>query len=1006
LPAKKIRIAELAKELGLTNKEALDLSKSMGIDVRNVSSSMEDAQADRVRRKAEREGLKRDAQPEEEKPVKKAAAKKAATKKAAAPKADAESADGEKAPAKKAPAKKAAAKKAAAPKVDIDSPVETPPAEATSETVASSNVSEVAPPSEPTVQTPPTSDVGSGAETLEPQAKVSAPVAGVEEATPSTPVAGDAEDKPAAKFISSGRPTPGASAPRPPINQQPTVRPAPPAGRAPLPPGMPPQRPGGAAPGGRPIPPPPGPMSPTGRPIPPPPGGRVPPGGARPGSPSGFRPGPGARPGGGPGFRPGPGGARPGGPGGRPGGPGGARPGGPGGARPGFGPRPAGAGAPGARPGGAPGAGAGAGGPRPGGGPGGGPGGPRNGQRRAPRKKSRARRRREFDELQPQFTSYSNSNAPVPEGTIIIERGWSAQEFAPKLNRTAADVVRYLLEHGEMVTATMSLGDEQMELFAMEVGAEILLVDPGQQQETELQALFDDSDDDDETMQEWRPPVITVMGHVDHGKTTLLDKIRSANVVSGEAGGITQHIGAYQVEKDGKRITFIDTPGHAAFSKMRMRGAQVTDIVVLMVAADDGVMPQTIEAINHARAADVPIVVAVNKIDKENADPQRVLTQLAEYELVPEAWGGDTIVVEMSAQQNLGIDDLLEQLNVVAELEELTANPQGRAKGVVLEANLDIGRGPVATVLVDKGTLKVGDPIVAGAAWGKVRALINERGEQIKEAGPSTPVQVLGLASVPQAGDEFRAAPDEKTARVVGESRGQTRRVLNQRGDARVQTGVKLEDIFSQIQAGEVATLNLVIKADVQGSLEAVTESLRKLERDEVKVAFVHRGVGGITENDITLAAATNATLIGFNVRPDRKSRDLAEAEKVEIRTYEIIYKLLEDMERAMLGLLAPEFEEVVTGEAEVREIFRVPKLGAIAGCFVRTGVVTRGTKVRFLREGTIIWKGSIQSLRRFKDDAREVREGFECGIGLSDFQDLKPGDIIETFEEREIARV
>jgi translation initiation factor IF-2 len=1004
LPAKKIRIAELAKELGLTNKEALDLSKSMGIDVRNVSSSMEDAQADRVRRKAEREGLKRDAQPEEDKPVKKTAAKKAATKKAAAPKADAESADGEKAPAKKAPAKKAAAKKAAAPKVDVDSPVDTPPAEATSETVASSNVSEVAPPSEPTVQTPPTSDVGSSAETLEPQAKVSADEPAGGETSAEAPKATPSEG--GARFISSGRPTPGASTPRPPINQQPTVRPAPPAGRAPLPPGMPPQRPGGAAPGGRPIPPPPGPMSPTGRPIPPPPGGRVPPGGARPGSPSGFRPGPGARPGGGPGFRPGPGGARPGGPGGRPGGPGGARPGGPGGARPGFGPRPAGAGAPGARPGGAPGAGAGAGGPRPGGGPGSGPGGPRNGQRRAPRKKSRARRRREFDELQPQFTSYSNSNAPVPEGTIIIERGWSAQEFAPKLNRTAADVVRYLLEHGEMVTATMSLGDEQMELFAMEVGAEILLVDPGQQQETELQALFDDSDDDDETMQEWRPPVITVMGHVDHGKTTLLDKIRSANVVSGEAGGITQHIGAYQVEKDGKRITFIDTPGHAAFSKMRMRGAQVTDIVVLMVAADDGVMPQTIEAINHARAADVPIVVAVNKIDKENADPQRVLTQLAEYELVPEAWGGDTIVVEMSAQQNLGIDDLLEQLNVVAELEELTANPQGRAKGVVLEANLDIGRGPVATVLVDKGTLKVGDPIVAGAAWGKVRALINERGEQIKEAGPSTPVQVLGLASVPQAGDEFRAAPDEKTARVVGESRGQTRRVLNQRGDARVQTGVKLEDIFSQIQAGEVATLNLVIKADVQGSLEAVTESLRKLERDEVKVAFVHRGVGGITENDITLAAATNATLIGFNVRPDRKSRDLAEAEKVEIRTYEIIYKLLEDMERAMLGLLAPEFEEVVTGEAEVREIFRVPKLGAIAGCFVRTGVVTRGTKVRFLREGTIIWKGSIQSLRRFKDDAREVREGFECGIGLSDFQDLKPGDIIETFEEREIARV
>ena len=984
MPVKKIRIAELAKELGLTNKEALDLSKTMGIDVRNVSSSMEDAQADRVRRKAEREGLKRDVQPEEEKPAKKAAAKKAAVKKA-----DAEPVDGE-APVKKAAAKKAPAKKAAAaPGVADDKPV----------------VEESAP--APVVETPapspaPAPVVEAPAPVAAPVVETPAPVVETPAETPAPPAAPAGESR----VISSGRPSPTSGIPRPPINPMPSARPAP-STRPPqgLPPGMPPRGPSGA-PGARPVPPPPGPMSASGRPIPPPPGGRVAPGGPRPGGPSGFRPGPGSRPGpGGPRGPGGPGGPRTGGPGGPrgPGGPGGPRPGGPGGARPGFAPRPGapGAGGPGARPGG-PGAGGPGSGPR----PGGGPGGPRNGQRRAPRKKSRARRRREFDELQPQFTSYSNSNAPVPEGTIIIERGWSAQEFAPKLNRTAADVVRYLLEHGEMVTATMSLGDDQMELFALEVGAEILLVDPGQQQETELQALFDDSDDDDETLQQSRPPVITVMGHVDHGKTTLLDRIRSANVVSGEAGGITQHIGAYQVEKDGKKVTFIDTPGHAAFSKMRMRGAQVTDIVVLVVAADDGVMPQTIEAINHARAADVPIVVAVNKIDKDNADPQRVLTQLAEYELVPEAWGGDTIVVEMSAQQNLGIDDLLEQLTVVAELEELTANPVGRAKGVVLEANLDIGRGPVATVLVDKGTLKVGDPIVAGAAWGKVRALINERGEQVKEAGPSTPVQVLGLSSVPQAGDEFRAAPDEKTARVVGDSRGHTRRVLNQRGDARVQSGVKLEDIFSQIQSGEVATLNLVIKADVQGSLEAVTESLRKLEREEVKVAFVHRGVGGITENDITLAAATNATIIGFNVRPDRKSRDLAESEKVAIRTYEIIYKLLEDMERAMLGLLAPEFEEVVTGEAEVREIFRVPKLGAIAGCFIRTGVITRGTKVRFLRDGTIIWKGSIQSLRRFKDDVREVREGFECGIGLSDFQDLKPGDLIETFEEREIARV
>ncbi|MEO5898938.1 MAG: translation initiation factor IF-2 [Ilumatobacteraceae bacterium] len=595
----------------------------------------------------------------------------------------------------------------------------------------------------------------------------------------------------------------------------------------------------------------------------------------------------------------------------------------------------------------------------------------------------------------------------MPEGTIVFERGVSAQEFAPRLNRSAADVIRFLMQNGEMVTATMSLTDEQMELFGLEIGADLLLVDPGQQQELELQAMFDDSDDDIESLQEQRAPVITVMGHVDHGKTTLLDRIRHANVVSGEAGGITQHIGAYMVTTDtGDKVTFIDTPGHAAFTKMRQRGAEVTDIVVLVVAADDGVMPQTIEAINHARAAEVPIVVALNKIDKANADPQRVLSELSEQGLVAESWGGDTIVVEMSAQQDLGIDDLLAQLVVVAELEELTANPTGRAKGVVLEANLDTGRGPVATILVDKGTLKVGDPIVAGGAWGRVRAMIDDTGKQIKEAGPSTPVQVLGLQSVPNAGDEFRAADNEKTARTVGEAREQRFRLKAQRGDARVQKGVKLEDIFSQIQSGEAATLNLVLKADVQGSLEAVTESLRRLERDDVKLAFVHRGVGGITENDINVAAISNATLIGFNVRPDRKARELADQEGVEVRLYEVIYKLLEDIERAMVGMLAPEFEEVVTGEAEVREIFRVPRIGAIAGCYVLSGQITRGSKVRFLREGTIIWKGSINSLKRFKDDAREVREGFECGIGLSDFQDLKPGDIIETFEEREVARV
>ena len=954
----------------------------MGIGVKTQSSTIIDQQADRVRTKAQREGLVRDAQPEEPKPVKKAA------KKAVAKKSDGDAS--EKTPVKKAVAKKAVAKKAVAKKAVAKKAV-------ASKTVASNDVVET--------PSPAVSDPTSSLATAD---VVDAPKSAVAHAPVISSARPIKSPAPVARTAPVAQPAPATPAP---VDVAPVApAPAPTAPVAPTAPSAPIAR---TAPSGRPIPPPPG----SSRPIPPPPGGARRPGDTGASRPPLTRPiGPSTgRPGGGAGARTGrlsstalgrgpvgtggpmrpsaPGSARPGGPGARPGGPGGRPPFG-GGARPG-GP---GTGA-GARPGGP-----GAGGPgRPGGGR---PGGPGGGQRRAPKKKSRARRRQDFDEMLPQTpTSYTASHAAVPEGIIIIERGSSAQEFAPKLNRTSADVVRFLLEHGEMVTATMTLADEQMELFALEVSAEILLVDPGQQEEMELQAMFDDSDDDDEILQQPRSPIITVMGHVDHGKTTLLDRIRSTSVVSGEAGGITQHIGAYQVVKDGKSITFIDTPGHAAFTKMRARGAQVTDIVVLMVAADDGVMPQTIEAISHARAAEVPIVVAINKIDKDNADVQRVLAQLAENQLTPEAWGGETIVVEMAAQSGLGVDDLLEQLSVLSEVEEFTANPTGRAKGIVLEAQLDIGRGPVATVLVDKGTLKVGDPIVAGAAWGKVRALINDRGEQIKEAGPSTPVQVLGLSAVPNAGDEFRSAPNEKTAKTVAESREQRYRTLNQRGDARVQRGVKLEDIFSQIQAGEVATLNVIIKSDVHGSLEAVTESLRKLERDDVRAAFVHRAVGAITENDIALAAATNATLIGFNVRPDRKVRDMAAAEGVEIRTYEIIYKLIEDIEKAMKGMLAPEFEEVVTGEAEVREIFRAPKVGAIAGCSVRMGVVTRGSKVRFLRDGTIIWKGAINTLRRFKDDVREVREGFECGISLTDFQDLKEGDIIETFELRQIAR-
>ena len=963
--AKILRVHELAKELGMTNQETLDLCGKLGVGVKTQSSTIIDQQADRVRARAERDGLKRDVQPEEPKSVKKAA-KKAAPKKVAE---DGSEEKPVKKAAKKAVAKKAPAKKAAAKKSDA----------------ASEAVVETAPAAEQT-------------------AVVESHAAPITSARPVTSAAPITSARPVGKVAPVPAPAPVEPVAPAPV-QSGSATPTEPSAASPAPTAPRPPQPPRVGPSGRPIPPPPG----SGRPIPPPPGrpggapgaGR-PPMGGRPGGPGAGRPagpGAGARTGRIPASALGRGPVGTGGPL-RPSGPGTRGPGGPGAGRPSGPGRPAGPGA--GRPGGGPGGPGGPGGGR----PGGGPGGRGSGQRRSPKKKSRARRRQDFDEMLPQATtSYSQSNAPVPEGVIIIERGSSAQEFAPKLNRTSADVVRYLMEHGEMVTATMTLADEQMELFALEVGAELLLVDPGQQEEMELQALFDDSDDDTPELQQPRSPIITVMGHVDHGKTTLLDRIRSANVVSGEAGGITQHIGAYQVEKDGKSITFIDTPGHAAFTKMRARGAQVTDIVVLMVAADDGVMPQTVEAISHARAAEVPIVVAINKIDKDNADVPRVMAQLAENELTPEAWGGETIVVEMAAQSGLGVDDLLEQLSVVSEVGELTANPTGRAKGIVLEAQLDIGRGPVATVLVDKGTLKVGDPIVAGAAWGKVRALINDKGQQIKEAGPSTPVQVLGLSAVPGAGDEFRAAPNEKTARTVAESREQRYRTLSQRGDARVQRGVKLEDIFTQIQAGEVATLNVIVKADVHGSLEAVTESLRKLERDEVRAAFVHRAVGAITENDIALAAATNATLIGFNVRPDRKVRDLAEAEGVEIRTYEIIYKLIEDIEKAMKGMLAPEFEEVVTGEAEVREVFKSPKVGAIAGCSVRTGVITRGSKVRFLRDGTIIWKGAIQSLRRFKDDVREVREGFECGISLSDFQDLKQGDLIETYELRELAR-
>ena len=1045
----------------MTNKEVLELSENLGVGVKSHSSGMIEAQADRVRRKAEREGLTRDEQPEEPAkapPKKKAPAKKAPTKAPASQKpmratgkAATESAKPMRAtgkamdsnPVPVAQAPQETQEPVPEPTAPFDSggsqpgegapstkprPKMPPPPPGSRRTISSrdraramhveaQSVSAAATPDTTKPQQPRSADrpmratgkvvtppaghaldkqqieakqaevdqtEAQAAEAQATEAKAVEAEAPTVDTAPTAPEQAETPAQPEAVKPAVAQPAPAEPTATEPVTEAASAAAAPseaaeavaqveasPAteGAAPTEDATetPDESAGSESAGptslsGKAIPPPPGPpKSASGKPIPPPPGM----GGRMPAPTRAGRPGAGPRVG-------------------RPaGGPGGARPGG------GGGPMPPGGGFP----------------PRPGGGP---PGRGRPGGPAGPQRRRKSRRRRNREELQPMDApSYTPDDAAVPEGVIVVERLSPPQDLGPKLNRTAADVVRFLMQQGEMVTATQSLTDDMIELFAAEIGAEVRLVDPGEEQEVELVRQLDvpeDEVDHDELPE--RPPVITVMGHVDHGKTKLLDRIRNAKVGEGEAGGITQHIGAYQAMHDGRVLTFIDTPGHEAFTTMRSRGAQATDVVVLVVAADDGVMPQTIEAIAHARAAEVPIVVAVNKIDRESADPNRVLTQLSEHGLVPEAWGGDTVCVEVSALQGLGIDDLLDYLLVVADVEDLRATPDGRATGVVLEANLDIGRGPVATVLVQRGTLKVGDPMVAGPAFGKVRALINDHGEQVDEAGPSTPVQVLGLSDVAQSGDNFVVAPDERKAKAVGATRERWQREIQRSRDASALAGgAKLEDIFKEIQAGETATLNVIVKADVHGSLEAVTESLQKLERDEVKVAVLLRSVGGITKSDVQLAAASNALILGFNVRPDRKIREMADESGVEIRTYEIIYKLLEDIEAAMVGMLAPEYEEVVTGDAEVREVFRVPKIGAVAGCQVLNGVIKRGSLVRFLREGTIIWTGEVSSLRRFKEDVREVAAGFECGVGLSDFQDLKDGDIIETYELREIPR-
>jgi translation initiation factor IF-2 len=550
-----------------------------------------------------------------------------------------------------------------------------------------------------------------------------------------------------------------------------------------------------------------------------------------------------------------------------------------------------------------------------------------------------------------------------------------------------------------MVTVTQSMSDDAVSLVGEELGVTVEIVDPEQQEADE--ALLAEAEEDEGNLVA-RPPVVTVMGHVDHGKTAILDAIRRTDVAGGEAGGITQHIGAYQVHHDDREVTFIDTPGHEAFTAMRARGAQTTDVVVLVVAADDGVMPQTVEAIDHAKAAKVPIVVAVNKVDKPEADPTRVRQQLSDHGLMPEEWGGDTVFVDVSAKQRTNLDSLIEMILLASDVQlDLKANPDALARGVVIEAHLDKGRGPVATVLVKRGTLYQGDPIVAGAAWGRVRAMLNERGEQVEEARPGQPVQVLGWQSVPEAGDDFHVEEDEREARSIAEERGHHRR----EAEIVAARGVSLQSLLSATREGEIPELALVLKADVQGSLEALDDQLNRMDQSLVKVNVVRKGVGGITENDVTLAQASNAIVIGFSVVPNAQARVLAEEAGVDIRSYRVIYQAVEDIQSAAKGLLGPEIREVPLGQAEVRATFRVPKLGVVAGCMVQDGVIRRNAKARLVRDGTVIYETTIESLRRFKDDQREVAAGFECGIGLAGFQDIKEGDLIQAFEEREIAR-
>ena len=622
---------------------------------------------------------------------------------------------------------------------------------------------------------------------------------------------------------------------------------------------------------------------------------------------------------------------------------------------------------------------------------------PKNDNKKAKKKKNKKEKNKKSHKQQPAIIE-APTEETISEDTILVKDGMTVGELSEVLSVSSTELIKKLfMELKIMANINQSLTLEQIELIAMDYGKEI-------QEEVEINKedldLYFEVEDEDKDLKE-RAPIVTIMGHVDHGKTTLLDTIRNTRVTAGEAGGITQHIGAYQVRAKDKKITFLDTPGHAAFTTMRARGAKITDVTILVVAADDGVMPQTIEAINHAKAAEVPIIVAVNKMDKPQANPDRVMNELVEFGLISEEWGGDTIFVPISALKGEGIDELLENILLVTEMQELKANPNRLALGTVIEAKLDKGRGAVATLLVQNGTLNVGDPLVVGNTFGRVRAMINDRNKNINAAKPSTPVEITGLQDVPNAGDRFVVFGDEKTARQIGEKRQQQYIETTRQASS----AVSLDTLFEQMKQGEMKDLNIIIKADVQGSVEALAMSLAKIDVEGVNVRIIHTGVGAINESDITLAVASNAVVIGFNVRPDSNAKQMAQTEQVDIRLHSIIYKVIEEIEAAMTGLLDPEFVEKVIGLAEVRQVYKVSKIGTIAGAYVTEGKVSRDGKVRVIRDSVVIYEGEIDTLRRFKDDVKEVQSGYECGMTVENFNDIKEGDVFEVYIMEEVKK-